>query len=167
MRIDQTYRVVLFGHRDFSGHRILEERLCPLLKDLIKTNGFVEIYIGRNGEFDLYAATIVKRVQNVTGKDNNELICVLPYPEKNMEYYEEYYDYVMIPECIGKNHPKGAITKRNRWMVEQADLFVCYVEREEGGAFIALKYAKRLGKQIVNLAVKDNDRKDKKYGIPR
>ncbi len=113
MFCDDTYRVVLFGHRDFYGHRTLDERLYPLLKDLIRTKPFVEIYIGRNGEFDIYAATVVKRVQNAMGKANNEFICVLPYPEKDMEYYEEYYDNVMIPECIGRTHPKGAITKRN------------------------------------------------------
>ena len=113
MFYDDTYRVVLFGHRDFYGHRTLDERLYPLLKDLIRTKPFVEIYIGRNGEFDIYAATVVKRVQNAMGKANNEFICVLPYPEKDMEYYEEYYDNVMIPECIGRTHPKGAITKRN------------------------------------------------------
>lgn len=155
--LDQTYRVVLFGHRDFDGHRRLDERLYPLLKDLIRTKPFLEIYIGRNGEFDIYAATIVKRVQSAMGKDNNEFICVLPYPEKDIEYYECYYDNVMIPECIGKTHPKGAITKRNRWMVEQANLFVCYVEREEGGAYTALKYAKKLGKDIINLAVEESD----------
>ena len=113
MFCDDTYRVVLFGHRDFYGHRTLDERLYPLLKDLIRMKPFVEIYIGRNGEFDIYAATVVKRVQNAMGKANNEFICVLPYPEKDMEYYEEYYDNVMIPECIGRTHPKGAITKRN------------------------------------------------------
>lgn len=113
MFCDDTYRVVLFGHRDFYGHRTLDERLYPFLKDLIRTKPFVEIYIGRNGEFDIYAATVVKRVQNAMGKANNEFICVLPYPEKDMEYYEEYYDNVMIPECIGRTHPKGAITKRN------------------------------------------------------
>ena len=107
MFCDDTYRVVLFGHRDFYGHRTLDERLYPLLKDLIRTKPFVEIYIGRNGEFDIYAATVVKRVQNAMGKANNEFICVLPYPEKDMEYYEEYYDNVMIPECIGHTHPKG------------------------------------------------------------
>ena len=111
--IESTYRVVLFGHRDFNGHRALDARLYPLLCDLIRTKPFVEIYIGRNGEFDIYAATVVKRVQNAMGKANNEFICVLPYPEKDMEYYEEYYDNVMIPECIGRTHPKGAITKRN------------------------------------------------------
>ena len=158
MQIDQTYRVVLFGHRDFGEHKMLEKQLYPILKEVIRSNPFVEIYVGRNGEFDIYAASIVKRVQNVVGKDNNELICILPYPEKDMGYYEEYYDNVMIPECIGRTCPKGAITKRNRWMVEQANLFVCYVEREIGGAYAALEYAKKLGKQIINLAELDNEK---------
>ena len=153
---DDTYRVVLFGHRDFDGHRVLDERLYPLLRNLLRTKSYVEIYIGRNGEFDIYAATVAKRVQKAMGKSNNAFICVLPYPEKNIEYYEAYYDSVIIPECAEKTRPKGAITKRNRWMVEQADLFVCYVEREAGGAYTALKYAKKLAKQIINLAEMTN-----------
>ena len=149
---DCTYRVVLFGHRDFDGHHVLNERLRPLLMDIIRSKFYVEIYIGRNGEFDVYTATLVKDIQSAMGKENIELTCVLPYPEKNIEYYEEYYDNVMIPECIEKTHPKGAILKRNKWMVEQADLIVCYVERKAGGAYTALKYAKKLDKQTVNLA---------------
>ncbi len=154
MLIDNTYKVVLFGHRNFCGHSLLDEQLYPLLQELIRTKPFVEIYIGRNGEFDIYAATLVKKVQKAMDKTNNELICVLPYREKNMEYYEKYYDSLIIPECIEKSHPKSAITKRNRWLVEQSDLFVCYVEREEGGAYTAMKYAKLLGKEIINLAKK-------------
>ncbi len=157
---EKIYRAVLFGHRDFSEHRMLEKRLFPLLRDLILTNYLVEIYIGRNGEFDLFAATIVKRVQNAIGKDNNELICVLPYSEKNIEFYEKYYDRVIIPECIEKAYPKGAIGKRNRWMAERADLLICYVQRERGGAYTALKYAKRLGKRIINLAENICDEED-------
>jgi len=86
MWVDETYRVVLFGHRYFEGHRALDEHLEPLLKDVIRTKPFVEIYIGRNGEFDIYAASVVKRVQNAMGKENSEFICVLPYPEKDMVY---------------------------------------------------------------------------------
>ena len=100
--MDDTYRVVLFGHRDFNEHRTLDEQLFPLLKDLIRTKPYVEIYIGRNGAFDLYAATVVKRVQIAMGKANNVFICVLPYPEKDMKYYEKYYDSLMIPESIGR-----------------------------------------------------------------
>ena len=154
----EAYKIVLFGHRDFYAHRAVDEQLYPLLKNLIRTKPFIEIYIGRNSEFDIYAASIAKRVQNSMGKENSALICVLPYQQKNMEHYEKYYDTVMIPECIGKTHPKGDITKRNRWMVEQADLFICYVEREEGGAYTALKYAKKLGKKIINFA--ENNKND-------
>lgn len=152
MWIEDIYKIVLFGHRDFCGHRILDERLYPLLKELIQTKPFVDIYVGRNGEFDIYAATVVKRVQNDIGKENSELICVLPYVEKNAEYYEKYYDSVIIPECVQKAYPKSAITKRNRWMIEQADLLICYVERESGGAYTALKYAKKLKKRTINIA---------------
>ena len=150
--LDITYRIVLFGHRDFNEHRKISERLYLLLENLIRTNSFVEIYIGRNGEFDIYAASIIKQIQKAVGKSNNEFICVLPYSVKDIEYYNEYYDNVIIPEFIGKMHYKRAITERNKWMVAQADLFICYVEKEEGGAYAALKYAKKLKKKIINLA---------------
>ena len=155
MCADDTYRVVLFGHRDFEGHQILDEYLSPVLKELIRTKPFTEIYIGHNGEFDVYAATVIKRLGSSIGKEKHELICVLPYPNRNTEYYEKYYDSVMIPDCVGKTHPKGAITKRNRFMIEQADLLICYVERNEGGAYAALKYAKKLKKRVINFADKD------------
>ena len=70
---------------------------------------------------------------------------------RDVEYYEEYYDNVMIPDSVARAHPKRAIETRNRWMAEQADLFVCFVERE-GGAYRAMKYAEKLGKKIINLA---------------
>ena len=152
MWTDNTYKVVLFGHRDFDGHRMLDEKLYPLLKELIRAKAYVEIYIGRNGEFDIYAATIVKRVQAACGSDNNSFICVLPYKSKDIDHYEDYYDSVIIPECVENTHPKGALTKRNKWMIEESDLLICYVERKCGGAFNALKYAEKLGKKIVNLA---------------
>ena len=66
-----------------------------------------------------------------------------------MEDLEKYYDRVDIPISA---HPKLAITKRNEWMAEQADLVICYIERESGGAYKAVQYAKKLGKDIVNLA---------------
>ena len=107
----------MFGHRDFNCHRQLEERLIPVLRDLIRKKKFIEIYMGRDGEFDTYAATLVKRVQ----KDYDdyhaiEFNLVLPYPKKDMEDFEKYYDRVDIPIST---HPKFAITKRNEWMAEQ------------------------------------------------
>ena len=35
-----------------------------------------------------------------------------------------------------------------------------YVEREEGGAYTALKYAKQLEKEIINIAVDETEEDD-------
>lgn len=149
---ESTYRIALFGHRDFSEHRMLDVKLDLLLTELIDTKPCLELYIGRNGEFDVYAASVIKRFQKRVGKASCALILVLPYPQRDMEYYEAYYDSVMIPERTEKTHPKGAITKRNRLMVEQADLVISCVQRKKGGAYAALQYAKKLNKTTVNLA---------------
>ena len=107
----KPYIVSLFGHRDFYGHRQLEERLIPILRDMIRKHEFIEIYIGRDGEFDTYAATIIKRVQrDYDDYHAIEFNLVLPYPKKDMEDFEKYYDRVNIPISA---HPKFAITKRN------------------------------------------------------
>ena len=143
------YRVALFGHRDFCAHRRLDDTLYLYLKELLRTKPFVEIYIGRDGEFDRYAASVVKRVQNAMGKENSELNLVLPYIKKDIEDFEKYYDRVIIPISA---HPKLAITKRNEWMAENADIVICYIECESGGAYTAMKYAERLDKMIVILA---------------
>ena len=152
MQTDNTYRVALFGHKDFCEHRMLDKVLYELLSEVIRNNPFIEIYVGRNGEFDIYVATIVKRLQKSIGKANNEFICVLPYASKDMEYYKEYYDSVFIPECAESAHPKAAISKRNRWIIEHTDLLICFVKRKKGGAYTAMKYAEKLKKEIINLA---------------
>ena len=142
----ETYKIALFGHRDFSHHNELEACLYSFLRDLIQKGVYIEIYIGRNGEFDCFTASVIKRVQRGCGKENIEMNLVLPYRQKDMEAYERYYDNIIIPEILGVVHPKGAITERNKWMVEESDLLICFVEKEHGGAYNALKYANKLGK---------------------
>ena len=65
MDILKPYKIVIFGHRDFSAHRKVEDLLFPLLKKLMDEKELVDVLIGRNGEFDIYAASIVKRVQKL------------------------------------------------------------------------------------------------------
>ena len=149
------FTVSLFGHRKIEDLRQLETRLSLRIKEILQTKSHVTFLIGRNGEFDIYAASVIKRLQKEMGTVNHMFVCVLPYSDKDMAYYEAYYDSVILPACIGKPHPKRAITERNRWMTEQSDLFLCYVEHKKGGAYAALKYAKKLNKQIINLAEKD------------
>ena len=148
----KIYRVAFVGHRRIYNIREIEEKLVPILKELILTKKYVEFYIGRNGDFDEFVASVIKRVQKQLDRDNNVMILTLPYTVKDIEYYENYYDEIVIPDAIGKVHPKAAITLRNRWMAENCDLVICYIEREEGGAYAAVNYAKKQGKDILQLS---------------
>ena len=95
-----TYKVAFFGHRDLSAHDKVESRLFPILLELMKKYDFVEIYLGRNGEFDSFCASVVKRVQKMSAMNNSEMTLVLPYIVKDAEYYERYYDRIILPEHL-------------------------------------------------------------------
>ena len=146
------YRVAFFGHRRIYNIREIEEKLVPILNELILTKKYVEFYIGRNGDFDEFVASVIKRVQKQLDRDNNVIILTLPYTVKDIEYYEDYYDEIVIPDAIGRAHPKAAITLRNRWMVDAADLVIAYIEHEEGGAYKTAKYAEKNNKKVVYLS---------------
>ena len=149
------YRVAFFGHRRIYNIREIEEKLVPILSELILTKEYVEFYIGRNGDFDEFVASVIKRVQKQLDRGNNVMILTLPYTVKDIEYYADYYDEIVISDAIGRAHPKAAITLRNRWMAEICDLIICYIEREEGGAYAAVKYAWKKDKKILNVCGKN------------
>ena len=145
------FTVSLFGHREIEDLRLLEYKLTPIIKGLIQTKSYVSFLIGRNGEFDEYAASVIKRIQKEEGRENNDINLVLPYTVANIEYYEKYYDNIIIPENVYSAHPKAAIAMKNRWMIEKSELVIVYVERNEGGAYKAMKYAEKQNKRIINL----------------
>lgn len=112
--------------------------------------------MGRNGEFDQCVSSAVLRVRKNVRDDNSALVLVLPYPTaeylNNEEYFHDYYTDVEISYTASKAHPKSAIQIRNREMVDRADLVICYVESNHGGAWQTVKYAMEQKKKVVNLA---------------
>ena len=144
-----TYRVALFGHRNFSEHIKTEKVLFNVLDNILEKHDLVEIYTGRNGEFDVFSSSVIKRYQKMSDDKRLEMTLVLPYTVKDVEYYQKYYDSITIPI---KAHPKAAITLRNKWMIENSDLVLVYVINSHGGAFEAMRYAEKLNKKIINLA---------------
>lgn len=147
--MNELYRISLFGHRDFEDTQTVEKGIRSVLSELSRTKQFIEVYIGRNGEFDVFSASVIKRYQKLTDDRGLEITLVLPYTVKDVEYYQKYYDSITIPI---KAHPKAAITLRNKWMIENSDLVLVYVINSRGGAFEAMRYAEKLNKKIINLA---------------
>ena len=147
----EDFTVSLFGHREIDDLWGVQSKLAPIVKDLVRTKPYVSFLIGRNGEFDECAASVIKRAKKEVGEEKCELVLVLPYKVARIDDYEKYYDNLIIPESIYGAHPKVAITMRNRFMVEKSDLVIVYVAREKGGAYEALKYAKKLNKNVLNV----------------
>ena len=46
---------------------------------------------------------------------------------------------------------KFAISKRNEWMMTNADIIIAFVNRGYGGAYKSLQAAKRRKKKIINI----------------
>ena len=115
--------------------------------------------MGRNGDFDQCVSSTVLRVRKNVRDDNSSLILVLAYPTaeylNNEEYFHDYYSDVDISYTASKAYPKSAIQIRNREMVDKADLIICFIEENTGGAWQTIQYAIAQEKNIINLAELD------------
>ncbi len=149
--MEKPFSISLFGHRYIDDARDLEERLEAVLSGIFESHGYVEIFIGRNGDFDVIAASLIKNLKKRYSDNEIVLVLTLPYTVKDIEYYEKYYDEIIIPHEIEIVHHKKAITARNEWMVDHSDVVIGYVERLTGGAYNALRYAEKNGKMTLNL----------------
>ncbi len=153
--------VSLFGHRIIEDYITVESKLYELLRILMqKENRELEFLVGRNGDFDLMAASVIRKLKKETG-DNAFLCLVLPYEtaelRNNTESFESYYDSIEICEASADQNFKYAIVARNRDMVDRSDIVVVYVKNESGGAYQSLKYAEKNQKRVINLYHTQNE----------
>ena len=76
---------------------------------------------------------------------------VLAYlPTKKNEY--EDHSNTILPEGIEAVPKRFAISWRNKWMINQADVVVTYVTHTYGGAAQFKAMAERQGKLVIELS---------------
>lgn len=150
------YTVSFFGHRIVSDSIFVSEYLEQIIIQLLREKEYVEFLVGRNGDFDQLVSSAICKIKKNFRNDNSSHVLVLAYStsefQKNEQSFYSYYDEIEICEPAAKSHYKAAIKIRNRIMVDRSDLVVCYIEHESGGAYQAVSYAKRQGKQVLNVA---------------
>lgn len=151
----QIYTVSFFGHRDFCKHFEYEDKIKQLILKLLSENEYVDFLVGRNGEFDIFVSSVIRHVKNEHGCNNCSLTLVLPYMtaqyRDNERNFNNYYDEIEVCPESQTAYFKSAITIRNKSIVNRSDLVVCYVERNDGGTYEAMKYAKKNKKSIIFL----------------
>lgn len=151
----KTFTVSFFGHRTLERAQFLEQELETLIGEFLMEKAYVEFLVGRNGEFDMLAAAVIRRCRRMIRGDNSALVWVMPYLtaefKENEEAYRDYYDEIEICERSESKYHKAAIQERNRSMVNRSDFAVFCVQREKGGAWQTMRYAQSQGVPYRNL----------------
>lgn len=138
----------------FFGHSDASEQVYPVLREtieeLITKRGAINFLVGTHGNFD---GMVLKALREAKTKHPDIIYnVVLAYmPAEKQEYELYHYSETLLPEGIETAPKRFAISWRNKWMVRESDIVVCYITHSWGGAAQFVKYAKNQGKEIINL----------------
>ncbi|MBR2476664.1 MAG: hypothetical protein IKB50_00840 [Clostridia bacterium] len=137
-------KVCFCGHREVIDTKV-ETRLRLIIEQLI-TDGADTFLLGGYGEFDRLSAHIVCDLK----KKYTYIKSILVIPYIHQSYDPDLYDYSIFPP-LEHTPPKFAISKRNRYMVEESDVVVAYVNKNYGGAYQTLEYGRKKKKKIISV----------------
>ena len=134
-----------FGHKECYG---LDAGVLRSTIESLIVRGVEEFLVGHQGQFDGMARRCLKTLQEKYPYIRYSV--VLAYlPTERQEYTD--YSETMYPEGIEMVQPRYAIDWRNRYLVDAADVCVCYINHTFGGAYKFARMAKRRGLQVINL----------------
>lgn len=144
----------------FSGHSFVcsYDKVKKIVKEQIRNNiidaKFVTCYLGGYGDFDEICAHACKELKQE--RKDIEIVYVTPYislsaQAKIKEMQRLGLCDTSIYPPIENVPPRFAISKRNEWMIKNADLIIAYVSHNYGGAYKSLQAAKRSNKKIINI----------------
>ena len=139
----------------FFGHSYCPEAIKPRLREtlvnLIETQGVDVFYVGNHGDFDRMTRSLLRELS--AQYPHIRYAVVLAYvPQKRDEFDQRDWSDTMLPEGIERVPPRFAISWRNRWMLDRADIVVTYITHGWGGAAQYAEMAERQGKTIIRLA---------------
>ena len=137
-----------FGHKNVNSN--LTECLLPILNELI-TEGVDSFLVGNQGSFD----SIVLHTLRLLKEKHPHITyhIVLAYMPGAKHEYSSYDPMeTLYPEGLESVHPRFAISWRNKWMIQEADVVVTYITHSWGGAAQFAELAERKKKRVINIA---------------
>lgn len=140
--------ITFVGHGSVCYGEDIFQKVIRAVKENVHPGERVSFYCGGYGNFDHLCARACRKI--ITEGIAGEVLLVTPYLNAVSEEHR-LYDAVIYPP-LEQVPLRYAISKRNQWMIRQADLVIAYVFSSVGGAYKTLSYAKRKKKNIVNLA---------------
>lgn len=148
----------------FTGHRILPKNTTDEVKkrlakelDRLVADGYTEFISGMALGFDTLAAKMVlkKRKAGLPLR----LVCALPCKNQDKLWTHtqkrEYAGVLQAADAVvtvsQTEYTAGCMQKRNRYMVDRADLVVACLYHSRGGTLQTVTYAQKQGKPVINV----------------
>ena len=136
-----------FGHGDSPDS--LYGKLHEQIEYFIVERNITEFFVGTHGAFD---RMVLKALRELKEKHPHityyVVLAYMPTTENSIYRFSE----TLLPEGIELVPKRFAISRRNRWMVQQSHIILCYITHQWGGAAQFVSYARKQHKEIINLA---------------
>ena len=146
--------ITFAGHSLITSIDCIKEMVKEQIRNFIIDSEMVICYLGGYGDFDNICALACKELKREYS--GIEVVYIAPYISlseqakiKEMQSWGLCDSSIYPP--IENVPPRFAVSKRNEWMIENADLIIAYVDHNFGGAYKSLQVAKRKKKKIINL----------------
>lgn len=146
------------GHRNISAEEY--NKISTITEKIVES--FIKkgyLYFGAGGAlgFDTISALTVLKLKKYY--PDIRLILVLPclnqtkgWSKDNIELYEKIRKKADKVVYTSQNYTSDCMQKRNRHLVDNSSLCICYLTENKGGTFYTVKYAREKGLAIVNVA---------------
>lgn len=147
----------------FTGHRkIPSEKISAVVLRLEKTiielieQGYLFFETGGALGFDTIAAQAVLKLRSIYPKI--KLILVLPclsqaknWSDFDKVIYEDIKANADKVVYISQTYTNGCMFKRNRYLVDNSNICICYLTAQSGGTVYTVKYARCKNVRIINV----------------
>ena len=153
MEIIREKTICVSGHR-YIGYDLKKERVESFLRKFIE-KGFNTFLIGMALGFDTLCFQILERLRE---ENNIKIIACIPCPSQpkrfNQKQKEEYFRLLSIADdkvVLSDEYTPYCMQKRNQFMVDNSFAVLCYLNRNSGGTFNTVEYAKKQNVFVINV----------------
>lgn len=155
-------KMPILQNPESAEYHELISRIRTQIKELTEREGVMTFLSGAAKGIDLIAAETVLELK----KDYPEITleCVVPYlaqadgwSEEHKKQYCSILDRSDKVTVLQDNYSRGCLQKRNRYLVDNADIVLAVWNGTKGGTEYTIKYARKLNKKLIIINVDQNE----------
>lgn len=145
------------GHRDISINQF--QSIFSVTKTIVKKhiqNGYKTFLTGGALGFDTISALVVLNLKKEYPEI--QLILILPcinqtkgWSKKNIEIYDSIKQQADKIIYTSNEYTRGCMHKRNRYLIDNSSLCICFLTKNKGGTFYTVNYAKKQSLKVINI----------------